>query len=139
METPVTRILVVDNDREWFAKCEKAVSDVGFDVRLAMGGCDAYAAIKERVPDLVFVGMESGSENRQILWLLEDLLPDVPVVVCSAGGDLSGSLAAIIQGDVAAFLHKFADPAEIVGTTARVLGQSRGFFDRGDAFDSVLH
>ena len=126
-------ILIVDDDRDWFARCEEAVSGMGFDCRLAENGLDAYALIRNRMPDVVFIGMESGLDERQVLWLLEDILPGVPVVVCSAEGDLSGGDAL----NAAAFLHKFAEPAEIVGTTARVLGRARGSWMTGDAFRSA--
>ena len=126
-------ILIVDDDRDWFARCEEAVSGMGFDCRLAENGLDAYTLIRNRMPDVVFIGMESGLDERQVLWLLEDILPGVPVVVCSAEGDLSGD--GVLKA--AAFLHKFAEPAEIVGTTARVLGEARGSWMTGDAFRSA--
>jgi DNA-binding NtrC family response regulator len=138
-ETPVTDILVVDSDEEWFDKCEKAVSGMGFGVRWASSRHHAFAAIRECPPDLVFVGLKSASEDREILWLLDDLLPEVPVVVCSAEGDLSGGHAAFFHDSTAAFLHKFADPTEIVGTMARVLVRSRGVFDNGDSLGSTVH
>jgi DNA-binding NtrC family response regulator len=137
----MTNILVVDDDRSWFARCEEAVSGMGFVVRLATTGVDVFAKIEDQTPDLVFLGMESDSAGPHLLWLLEDLLPGVPVVVCSSEGDLTGSRAFGPNTDLkaTAFLHKFAGAAEIVGTTARVLGQSRGLLDRGELPGSTVH
>ena len=137
----MTNILVVDDDRSWFARCEEAISGMGFVVRLATTGVDVFAKIEDQAPDLVFLGMESDSEGPHLLWLLEDLLPGVPVVVCSSEGDLTGSRAFGPNVDLSAtaFLHKFAGAAEIVDTTARVLGQSRGLLGCGEAFDSTVH
>ena len=120
-------------------------------MRLATGASsimDAFARIGDRVPDVVFLGMSLGAlrrgESQQILWLLGDILPGVPVVICSSQGDLSASSEPITRG-AAAFLHKFAEPAEIVGTTMRVLGGTfpmgggAGLLDCGEAFDSMVH
>lgn len=173
----MTKILVLDDDRDWFTRCEEAFSSkgiggvysgrgLGFEMRLATGASlgvgsigGALADIWDRVPDVIFLGMSSGAcgrgEGHQILWLLGDILPGVPVVICSSEGDLSGpprrqdDLAPFCPpwrlGAPAAFLHKFAGPAEIVGTTMRVLGRTfpmgggAGLLDCGEAFDSTVH
>ncbi len=159
----MTKILVLDDDRDWFTRCEEALSSkgiggLGFEMRLCTGGAGALADIWDRVPDVVFLGMSFGAcgrgEGHQMLWLLGDILPGVPVVICSSEGDLSArsSGPAVVGGAVAggapeaaAFLHKFAPVGEIQLTTMRVLGRTfpmgggAGLLDCGEAFDSVVH
>lgn len=152
---PVTKILVLDDDHDWFTRCEEALSSkgsggLGFEMRLVPGAscgriAGALADIWDRVPDVVFLGMESG-EGQEVLWLLGDIMPGVPVVICSSEGDLSAtSSGPAVAGQAAAFLHKFAGHDEIVGTTMRVLGGTfpmgggAGLLDCGEGFDSMVH
>lgn len=86
-EPPPRSVLVVDDDPSMLAMLAMALQVEGFDVRRAITGQQALAAITESRPDVVILDvMMPGLDGREVTRRLrrEPATADLPIVICSA-------------------------------------------------------
>lgn len=81
------RVLVVDDDPSVLAMIGMALDAEGFEVRRAITGQQALAAITEDPPDVVVLDvMMPGIDGREVTRRLREdpATADLPIVICSA-------------------------------------------------------
>lgn len=86
-EPPPRTVLIVDDDPSLLAMLGMALQVEGFEVRRAITGQQALAAITESRPDVVILDMMMpGLDGREVTRRLreEPATADLPIVICSA-------------------------------------------------------
>lgn len=96
-----TEILVVDDEADIRELVGGILEDEGFSVRTAGNSTDALAAVRQRAPKAVVLDIWlKGSEldGLEILTLLKEMDPLIPVVVLSGHGTVETAVTAIRRG-----------------------------------------
>src|SRR5260221_44609 len=124
-------ILIVDDEADIRMLIAGVLKDEGYSTREAAGSREALAAIQARQPTLVILDIWlQGSEldGIEILRLLQEEMPTVPVVMISGHGTIETAVEAIKLGTFerahggTLFLDEVADmPIETQGKIVRVL------------------
>lgn len=114
------QLLVVDDDAVIRRAMKRLLEGAGFSVILASGKADSIPHLTGTIPPrLVILDLQlvdgTGAELAQIL---HDHHPDVPVLVCSGGGEAPEAHL------WAAVVHKPWSPADLLHTVARLTGVS---------------
>lgn len=118
-----TDILVVDDEADIRDLVGGILEDEGYTVRTAAGSSDALAAVSQRAPSLVVLDVWlKGSEldGIEILSILKDIDPLLPVVVISGHGTVETAVAAIRRGAYD-YLEKPFQAEKLVLTIQRAL------------------
>ncbi len=115
------RILVVDDEQSARSGLEKLLSLEGYRVDLAEDGVQALERAAESVPDVVVTDLKMPRmEGLELLQKLRALLPDVPVIVVTAFGDVSTAVQAMQKG-AEHYLVKPVDFDELEVAIARAI------------------
>jgi DNA-binding NtrC family response regulator len=95
----MTRVLVVEDDNVARDLLCEILRGEGYDVDAAADGSNAIGRAKQSTYDLVVsdVRME-GAGGFEVLKIFQKEQPDVPVILITAFGDVSGAMAAIQKG-----------------------------------------
>jgi two-component system nitrogen regulation response regulator NtrX len=118
-----TEILVVDDESDIRDLIGGILEDEGFTVRTAGGSQDALAAVRNRAPKLVVLDVWlKGSEldGLEILSVLKQMDPLLPVVVISGHGTVETAVTAIRRGAYD-YLEKPFQAEKLVVTVRRAL------------------
>ena len=94
-------ILVVDDEADIRELVSGILDDEGFQARVAGNSDDALAAIDARRPHLVFLDIwlqGSKLDGLQVLDVVKDQHPDLPVVMISGHGNIETAVSAIRRG-----------------------------------------
>lgn len=94
-------ILIVDDEADIRGLVSGILEDEGYETREAADSASALAQIAERKPSLVFLDIWiQGSEldGLQILEILHEQHPDIPVVMISGHGTIETAVSAIKSG-----------------------------------------
>lgn len=76
------QVLIADDDPQYLAAFEAGMETLGHDVRLAMSSQDVSHALKEHVPDILFLDvLMPGGGAISILHGVAAKLPGLPVVI----------------------------------------------------------
>jgi signal transduction histidine kinase len=119
MEMQAGRILVIDDDLQVGATTVKILEKQGHRVRFFANGADALAYFREDCCDLVLSDVKMpGMDGVELLGLIRQRDPDVPVILMTAYADLDMVLAAIKQGAFD-FVIKPFDPYGLMASIDR--------------------
>ncbi|MEZ5939151.1 MAG: sigma-54 dependent transcriptional regulator, partial [Hyphomonadaceae bacterium] len=118
-----TEILVVDDEADIRELVGGILEDEGYAVKVAANSTDALAAVRARAPKLVVLDIWlKGSEldGLEILAILKEMDPFLPVVVISGHGTVETAVAAIRMGAYD-FLEKPFQSEKLILTVQRAL------------------
>ena len=97
--THKARILVVDDEASARAGLEKLLRQEGYNVELAEDGAQALAQATESPPDVVVTDLKMPNmDGIELTKRLHELDADLPVIVCTAFGDVGTAVAAMRVG-----------------------------------------
>ncbi len=94
-------ILVVDDEADIRELVAGILQDDGYQVRMARDADEAIEAVRRRTPTLVVLDIwlqGSRMDGLEVLGLLKDIDPDLPVIVISGHGTIETAIAAIRRG-----------------------------------------
>jgi two-component system response regulator HydG len=145
-------VLIVDDEPAFRRMLETAVIAAGYRARAVASGGEALAAIVRDPPAIVFLDQQMGARSLtgvQTLEAIRALNSDLPVVICTAFGDVQTAVAAMKAGALD-FLEKPLDLADLRRILRDVLEPEAGaapgpgklafggIVPAGDAMQSVL-
>jgi two-component system nitrogen regulation response regulator NtrX len=122
-----TDILIVDDEADIRELVSGILDDEGHGTRTAKGADEAFAEIEKRRPQLVFLDIwlqGSRLDGLQILDVIKESHPDLPVVMISGHGNIETAVAAIKHGAYD-FIEKPFKADRLVLVAARALEASR--------------
>ncbi|GGE45459.1 sigma-54-dependent Fis family transcriptional regulator [Agaricicola taiwanensis] len=122
-----TDILIVDDEIDIRELVAGILSDEGHGTRVASNSDEALAAIGQRRPQLVFLDIwlkGSRLDGLQILEVIKEQHPDLPVIMISGHGNIETAVAAIKQGAYD-FIEKPFKADRLVLVAQRALETSR--------------
>ncbi|MCE5264257.1 MAG: sigma-54 dependent transcriptional regulator [Deltaproteobacteria bacterium] len=100
------RILVVDDDHSMRLALSESLESCGYDIAAAENGREAVALFKNGKFDLVVTDMKMpGMTGIDVLRVVKDLAPDVPVILITAYGTVGTAVEAMKEG-AAEFIMK---------------------------------
>lgn len=94
-------ILIVDDEADIRDLVAGILDDEGYSTRTARHSDEALAAIEARRPNLIFLDIwiqGSRLDGLQLLDVIKELHPEIPVVMISGHGNIETAVAAIKQG-----------------------------------------
>src|SRR5690606_2925391 len=94
-------ILIVDDETDIRELISGILEDEGFDTRLARDSDTALAQVEERRPSLIVLDIwlqGSKLDGLELLDVIRQTHPDIPVVIISGHGNIETAVAAIKQG-----------------------------------------
>ena len=116
MESPQTRILIVDDDPAVQRMMRRILSRSGYDVCMAHNGDDALQKIDEITPDLILLDLSMpGPDGFEVASQLKNQIEtqDIPIILVTGLSSVKNHVKAMDLG-VDDFLSKTADPEEIL-------------------------
>jgi two-component system nitrogen regulation response regulator NtrX len=120
-------ILIVDDEADIRDLVAGILEDEGFETRTAKNSDDALAAVATRRPNLVFLDIwlqGSRLDGLQLLDMLKQEHPELPIVMISGHGNIETAVAAIKQGAYD-FIEKPFKADRLVLVAERALETSR--------------
>jgi LmbE family N-acetylglucosaminyl deacetylase/ActR/RegA family two-component response regulator len=130
VDEPPLRVLVIDDDPDSVLLMTDVLARRGgMAVSSALNPDDGLAALDDlsgdRHCDVVVTDVEMpGMTGLDLLSLLRERYPDLPVVVVTAHATVDYAVGAL-RGQAGEFLHKPLDPDELLGTVHRLGTESR--------------
>src|ERR1700761_8127369 len=94
-------ILVVDDEVDIRELVAGILSDEGYTVRTASNSEEALAGVRARKPALVLLDIwmqGGGMDGLELLDLVKELDPDLPVIMISGHGNIETAVSAIKRG-----------------------------------------
>lgn len=155
-------LLIVDDETDIRELISGILEDEGFGTRLAHDSDSALAAIEERRPSLVVLDIwlqGSRLDGLELLDVIKNAHPDLPVVIISGHGNIETAVSAIKQGaydyiekpfkadrlilvviralEAQKLKREVQDLRERAGTEARLIGSSTEMKQLRQAIDKV--
>ncbi|MDH4040031.1 MAG: sigma 54-interacting transcriptional regulator, partial [Gammaproteobacteria bacterium] len=128
--TRQARVWVVDDDSSIRWVLERALSQAGIEHESFADGDQLLKRITSEQPDVIISDIRMpGTDGLQMLSLLSEQYPELPVIITTAHSDLDSAVASYQRGAFE-YLPKPFDIDEVVAITERALAQSRD--RRGD-------
>ncbi|MGO9828921.1 MAG: sigma-54-dependent transcriptional regulator [Myxococcaceae bacterium] len=116
-------VLLVDDDRSFSSLAQAALAREGWPVRLARSLHEARRALEAEAPDVVVLDRRlPDGDGLDFLATLRAQLPDVPVLMVTAHGDIQSAVDAIRAG-AADYLAKPVELADLVLRMRRAFGE----------------
>lgn len=120
-------ILVIDDEADIRELVAGILQDSGYQVRLARDGAEALDAMRRRRPSLAVLDIwlqGSDIDGLDLLEMLKEIDPDMPVVVISGHGTIETAVAAIRRGAYE-FIEKPFTAERILLVISRALENAR--------------
>jgi len=119
--SPKSTVWVVDDDASIRWVLEKALSNAGYAATLFDNADDVLIRARGERPDVIVTDIRmSGTSGLELLEVLGDDAPDLPVIVMTAHSDLDSAVSAY-QGGAFEYLPKPFDLEEAVALVGRAL------------------
>jgi two-component system nitrogen regulation response regulator GlnG len=120
----MTPVWIVDDDRSIRWVFEKALSREGIDFRSFASARDALDALEDGPPQVLVSDIRMpGPSGMELLQVVKEKHPAVPVIVMTAYSDLESAVSAF-QGGAYEYLPKPFDVDQAVGLVRRALGET---------------
>ena len=133
MNTPLAKLLVVDDERSMRELLEYMLSRAGYDVTLAENGRKAIDRLKEDEFDLVLTDIRMGDLNGlDVLRAAKNRKPDTVVIMISAYATTETAVEAMNEGAYD-YVPKPFDNEELKRTIAQALDRRTSDSDRKSA------
>lgn len=118
-------IWIVDDDRSIRWVLEKSLSKAGFESQSFENGDNMLLQLHEEQPDAIISDIRMpGIDGHEVLAQVQDLYPQVPVIIMTAHSDLSSAVKSYKQGAFE-YLPKPFDVNEAVAVAQRAVKQSK--------------
>jgi two-component system nitrogen regulation response regulator GlnG len=118
-------IWIVDDDRSIRWVLEKSFDKAGFDSESFDSGDALLERLKHRQPDAIISDIRMpGSDGLQVLEIVQDKYPQVPVIIMTAHSDLSSAVKSYKRGAFE-YLPKPFDVNEAVAMAERAMKHSK--------------
>lgn len=135
MKPSVGRVLVVDDEEDFCRVLFLLLKAEGFDPIVANSGETALAMIEQGLPDAVLLDVKMpGVDGQQVLKHLKKMQPDLPVLIMTAYGGVSGAVAAIKEGAFD-YLTKPLDNSQLIEKLRRAIWSTRSL--KRNSSDSI--
>jgi two-component system response regulator AtoC len=116
-------VLLVDDDRAFSSLAQAAMAREGWPVHLARSLHEARRALEGDAPDVVVLDRRlPDGDGLDFLSALRSQLPDVPVLMVTAHGDIQSAVEAIRAG-AADYMAKPVELADLVLRVRRAFGE----------------
>ena len=79
-------VLVIDDEKEWLDLYAESLVDAGYLVSACSDGREAVKRIREDNPDAAILDIRMCPSGRDVLRLIKNHFPELPVVISSAYG-----------------------------------------------------
>lgn len=107
-------LLLVDDDKPWLTRLERAMERRGFEVRTADSVAEGLAALREHAPAFAVVDLRLDDGNGlEIVSKLHEQRPDARAVVLTGYGNIATAVTAVKLGAVD-YLAKPADADDVI-------------------------
>lgn len=117
-------VWIIDDDRSIRWVLEKALSQAGIDTTSFDNGDTILNKLRRNQPDVVITDVRMpGVDGLELLSLIRDDYPDLPVIVMTAHSDLDSAVASY-QGGAFEYLPKPFDVDDAVSLVKRAVAQS---------------
>jgi two-component system response regulator RegA len=94
-------LLLVEDDKSFLSRLERAMEKRGFAVRVAESVAEGLAAVKSQAPAFAVIDMRLADGNGlDVVSALKDLRPDSRVVVLTGYGNIATAVTAVKLGAV---------------------------------------
>jgi CheY-like chemotaxis protein len=128
-ETPMQKVLVVDNEQRILDLFSKLMSKAGLKVLTAAGGTDCLRIAQSERPDLILLdvdmpGMDGGEVAQHLLE--NDQTQNIPVVFLTSMVTEEETVAKSGMIGEQKFISKFSDSGEIIEKVKKILNASAG-------------
>ncbi len=120
-------ILVVDDESDIRELVSGVLEDEGYQTRSADSAENALAELDERVPSLILLDVwlrGSSLDGIELLKVIKQRLPDIPVIVFSGHGNIDTAVAAISHG-AADFIEKPFESEKLLHLVAKATETQR--------------
>lgn len=115
----MTRLLVVDDERDIRHLYAAELEDEGYQVTSAGSGAEAAQLLKEHEFDLIILDIQmKGESGLQLLQNIVKLKADLPVILCTAFSCYKDDFSSWLAD---AYVVKSSDLSELKGEIRRVL------------------
>lgn len=124
-----SRILVVDDDREFQRSLIKIFQKAGYQVNVASDSVQALAVIDRRHYDLIVLDLKMpGKSGLEVLREIKTKTPDSKVIVVTAFGDSTSHREAMAIG-ACDYLNKPVKRKEILEASRKALTRFKNSFE----------
>lgn len=107
-------LLLVDDDRPFLTRLERAMARRGFEVTIADSVADGLTAVKSNPPAFAVVDMRLEDGNGlDVVSALNEVRPDAKAVVLTGYGNIASAVTAVKLG-AADYLAKPADADDVI-------------------------
>jgi DNA-binding NtrC family response regulator len=121
-ENGPTRILLVDDDESIRALYSKALASVGFDVKTAQNGREAFRCVGEYAPELIILDLVMPEqEGIETLLQLQSSYPKIPVLAISGALGANEYLSVADLLGASQTLQKPIKPDQLLTTVRSML------------------
>lgn len=105
-------VLVVEDDRDMRSLLCDELWSVGYQLREARDGDEAFLAVLQSVPDLILTDLRMPAGGAEYISRLRTAAPRCPIIVMTAFGD-PATKAAVLQAGANAYFDKPVRVAEL--------------------------
>ncbi len=124
------KVWIVDDDSSIRWVLERALSQAGIDNESFADGDELLQRMDSDLPDVIISDIRMpGTDGLQLLSLISEKHPDLPVIITTAHSDLDSAVASYQRGAFE-YLPKPFDLDEVIAITERALAQAGE--ERGD-------
>jgi signal transduction histidine kinase/DNA-binding response OmpR family regulator len=114
-----TRILLVDDERDWLDLLREAFADEGFDVSTAASGWEALELVEHEAFDVVLSDLRlPGPNGIELLERIKEFAPDTEVAIVTAFSALDVALACL-RGGAFDMVRKPVKPSTLIELARR--------------------
>jgi DNA-binding NtrC family response regulator len=125
MERSSTRVLVVDDEKDFCEILFVLLKTEGFEPMVAHNGEVALDMIGRGLPDAVLLDMKMpGIDGTEVLKRAKEAQPNLPVLIMTAYGGIGGAVEAMRQG-ASDYLVKPLDNRRLIGILRRVIQETK--------------
>jgi len=114
MDTPLGRILVVDDDQNLLEVVKMRLEIAGYEVEAVLKEEEARKSVTEKTFDMAIVDLQlAQGDGISLMEEMHSILPDLPVMILTAHGSIESAVDAIKKG-AHSYLTKPFDPQELL-------------------------
>ncbi|MFH2218421.1 MAG: sigma-54 dependent transcriptional regulator [Pseudomonadota bacterium] len=119
------RILIVDDDKEICNMLTLLMQREGFKTFTANDGESALKSVSSVLPDAMLLDIKMpGMDGTEVIKRLEELAPELPVIIITAYGEIRGAVEAM-QAGAHDYLTKPFEHNEVIRVVHRALAEGR--------------
>jgi CheY-like chemotaxis protein len=117
-------VLVVEDDREMRSLLCDEFWSVGYQLREAKDGDEAFLAVLQSVPDLILTDLRMPAGGADYISRLRTVAPHCPIIVITAFGD-PGLRAEVLRAGASAYFDKPVRISDLKRKVEELLNDSR--------------